>query len=199
MATRKTRRFVEGGVTPDELETANASEDPIASLNAQKGWTGAEEVSEPAAPVRKQSFKEAFAEARRGGGKTFEWNGKKYTTEMAGASKPAAKAVDTGDEMARLKARAPAPKPKYETGFDRMTRENREAGRDIGSVATRLKDRIMGAGDRGQDRILRDVRPGATNPKTLLPTGMKKGGSVSKASSRADGIAQRGKTRGKIY
>lgn len=27
---------------------------------------------------------------------------------------------------------------------------------------------------------------------------MKKGGSVSKASSRADGIAQRGKTRGKM-
>ena len=28
--------------------------------------------------------------------------------------------------------------------------------------------------------------------------GMKKGGSVSSASARADGIAQRGKTRGKI-
>lgn len=29
--------------------------------------------------------------------------------------------------------------------------------------------------------------------------GMKKGGKVSSASSRADGIAQRGKTRGKLY
>jgi hypothetical protein len=29
--------------------------------------------------------------------------------------------------------------------------------------------------------------------------GMKKGGKVSSASSRADGIAQRGKTRGKMY
>ena len=29
--------------------------------------------------------------------------------------------------------------------------------------------------------------------------GMKKGGSVSSASSRGDGIAQRGKTKGKIY
>lgn len=200
MATSKKRRFAGGGVTPDELETANASEDPIASLNAQKGWTGAEESSEPVAPVRKQSFKEAFAEARKGGGKTFEWNGKKYTTEMAGASKPAAKVTDTGDETARLKARsaAPAAKPKYETGFDRMNRENREAGRDIGSVVGRIKDRIMGAGDRGQDRILRNTRPGATDSKTLLPTGMKKGGSVSKASSRADGIAQRGKTKGKF-
>jgi len=29
--------------------------------------------------------------------------------------------------------------------------------------------------------------------------GMKKGGSVSSASKRADGVAKRGKTRGKIY
>ena len=29
--------------------------------------------------------------------------------------------------------------------------------------------------------------------------GMKKGGSVGSASKRADGIAQRGKTRGKMY
>jgi hypothetical protein len=48
-----------------------------------------------------------------------------------------------------------------------------------------------------QDRIMRDVRPASVNPKTLLPTGMKKGGAV-KASRRADGIAQRGKTRGKM-
>ena len=192
MATSKKRRFAVGGVTPDELETANASEDPIASLNAQKGWTGAEESSEPVAPVRKQSFKEAFAEARKGGGKTFEWNGKKYTTEMAGASKPATKpsVTDTGDETARLKARAPAPaaKPKYETPYDRMNRRNREesAAREESTP-------------RGQDRILRNTRPsGAVNPKTLLPTGMKKGGSVSKASGRADGIAQRGKTRGRM-
>ena len=32
----------------------------------------------------------------------------------------------------------------------------------------------------------------------MMQTGMKKGGSVSSASSRADGIAQRGKTKGRI-
>lgn len=195
MATRKPRRFVEGGVTSEDLEAANASEDPIAELNSRKGWTGGEESPEPAAaPARKQSFKEAFAEARRGGGKTFEWNGKKYTTEMAGekpaASRPAtrAAAADTGDETARLRSRAPAPKPKYETPYDRMNRRNRE------EAAARTAST-----PRGQDRIMRDVRPGEVNPKTLLPTKMKSGGSVSKASGRADGIAQRGKTRGRIY
>jgi hypothetical protein len=34
--------------------------------------------------------------------------------------------------------------------------------------------------------------------KSLKALGMKKGGSVSSASKRADGIATKGKTRGKI-
>jgi hypothetical protein len=35
--------------------------------------------------------------------------------------------------------------------------------------------------------------------KRKVESGYKKGGSVSSASKRADGIAQRGKTRGKVY
>ena len=65
--------------------------------------------AEEAAPEpKRESFKEAFARNRAAGAKTFEWNGKKYTTEMAGASKPraAAKVIDTGDETERLKARS---------------------------------------------------------------------------------------------
>ena len=39
----------------------------------------------------------------------------------------------------------------------------------------------------------------ALQPATSMPdTGMKKGGKVSSASSRADGCAQRGKTRGRV-
>lgn len=195
MATRKTRKFSLGGVTPDELETANASEDPIASLNAQKGWTGSEE-----SPAKKESFKEAFARNRASGAKTFEWNGKKFTTDVAGAApRAAAKVTDTGDETSRLAARSPAvaKKASYETPFDRARREDREQGRDIGSAVSRLKDRIMGASEGGQDRILRNTQPGKTNSKTMLPE-YKKGGFVGSASRRADGIAQRGKTRGKM-
>lgn len=61
-----------------------------------------ESESEPTAPVpeKKLSFKEAFASARAAGDKTFEWNGKKFTTDLA---KP--KAKDMGDETARLAAR----------------------------------------------------------------------------------------------
>ena len=41
-------------------------------------------------------------------------------------------------------------------------------------------------------------KQGGPTAKELKEAGMKKGGSVSSASKRADGIAQRGKTRGTI-
>lgn len=58
------------------------------------------EEDKPAAeePKKPQSFKEAFASHRSAGSKTFEWNGKKYTTALKGegtktqAAAPAAKA-----------------------------------------------------------------------------------------------------------
>ena len=40
----------------------------------------------------KQTFAQAFADARKGGAKTFTWGGKSYTTEMRGERKPAASA-----------------------------------------------------------------------------------------------------------
>jgi len=90
-----------------------------------------------------KSFKDSFAEARKAGQDTFNWNGKKYTTEMA--KKPEAKAEET-----------------METKPDN---ELEEAHFDS--------------------------------------IGYKKGGCVKMAkggtaSSRADGCAQRGKTKGKV-
>jgi len=87
---------------------------------------------------------------------------------------PTVKVVKTESKVEE----APEPKvvksvEKYETPYDRKNRQNREAGIDFDSMVGKLKNRIMGAG-------------------------MKSGGKVSSASSRADGIAMRGKTRGKI-
>lgn len=167
MATQKKRKFADGGVMPEDLSAANAEQDPIAALNARKGWTGSEEPAAPApAPERKMSFKEAFAQARKGGGKTFEWNGKKYTTDMAGASKPADKVTDTGDETARLKSRAPvaAAKPKYETPYDRRNRMNAEAAAARGSAEDRAAARV----NKGREMAAAIKSPGE----------YKKGGSV---------------------
>ena len=197
-----TKRFNTGGVTNDDLDQANASDDPIGKLNELKGWTESGSGTGDSAPApepKKQSFKEAFAEAaRKPGVKTFEWNGKKYTTEMAGgASKPAPKAApvtDTGDDTARLMSRAPAPakKPAYETPYDRMNRQNRETAAAKSSAASGERETLK------KNMRERDFGKGKIDSKTLLPTkGYKSGGSVS-ASRRADGIAQRGKTRGKM-
>ena len=87
---------------------------------------------------------------------------------------------------------------KYETPYDRMNRTNRESGTDFDSMMGKLKNRITGASDRGQDRILTGIKKKSDENKFMGSTGMKSGGSVSSASKRADGIAIKGKTRGKM-
>lgn len=87
---------------------------------------------------------------------------------------------------------------KYETLYDRMNRSNRESGTDFDSMVGKLKSRITGASDRGQDRILTGMRKKADENKFMGSTGMKSGGKVSSASKRADGCAIKGKTRGKM-
>ena len=189
MATRKTKRYDEGGVTADHLEAANATEDPIAELNKRKGWTGS---SEEAAPAKKMSFKEAFAEARKAGDKTFQFEGKKFTTELASEKKPA-KVTDTGDETSRLAARMPKPELKYQSLADRARGYEAERAKSgVGMYGSTKRER-----EEGRALPLKSTKSESGN-KFMGSTGLKKGGSVSSASRRGDGIAQRGKTRGRI-
>jgi hypothetical protein len=48
------------------------------------------------------------------------------------------------------------------------------------------------------ERLLKSITGSKSQRTMAAEKGMKKGGSVSSASKRADGIAQRGKTRGKM-
>ena len=50
----------------------------------------AQPAAKPAAPKEAIPFGKAFAQARLGGDKTFEWQGKSYTTALAPTTKPAA-------------------------------------------------------------------------------------------------------------
>lgn len=189
MATRKTKRYDEGGVTADDLEAANATEDPIQTLNKRKGWT---DTGEEAMPAKKMSFKEAFASARKAGDKTFEFEGKKFTTEMAGEKKPA-KVTDTGDEASRLAARMPKPQLKYQSLSDRARGyEEERAKSGVGMYGSTKREKVP-----VEDRMLKDATIRKSEQK-FMGSGMKKGGSVGSASRRGDGIAQRGKTRGRI-
>ena len=72
----------------------------------------------------------------------------------------------------------------YETPYDRMNRENRAAGKDFDSLTRNMfKGTKRGGGDYAKGGAVKK---------------MASGGSVSSASKRADGIAQRGKTKGKM-
>ena len=147
----KIKKYSEGGYEDTDdaknLEMAAARE----KADAEK----------PAEPLKMASFKEAFAEARKAGDKTFEYMGKKYTTELAkpkSESKTPAgpRASDTGDELSRLLRRSPSPVPRT------------------------------------------DLMRTSKGKVSLGEASFKKGGPVGSASRRADGCAQRGKTRGRM-
>ncbi len=186
MATRKTKRYDEGGVTDADLEAANATEDPIADLNKRKGWTDTGEE-----PAKKMTFKEAFAAARKAGDKTFQFEGKKFTTEVAGEKKPA-KVTDTGDETSRLAARIKKPELKYQSLSDRARGyEEERAKSGVGMYGSTKREKVP-----AEERMLKDARIRKSEQTGMGSMKFSKGGST--ASRRGDGIAQRGKTRGRI-
>jgi hypothetical protein len=99
------------------------------------------------------------------------------------------------------------PKTNYPEGtrLVRVARENVLPDRAVRAEHVELHDpatgkwgAIRGGGGGGSDT--REMQLGSDlDPKAMMKrSGYKKGGSVKSASSRADGIAQRGKTRGRM-
>jgi len=170
-----------------------------------------------------KTFKQAFADARREGGKNFTWRGKKYSTELAAPTRRLG-AKEKADESASDTARGRVPQASKEE-MERRSRMEREQALETSSPETALiggpglravqsaaKALAMKEGAKGAARrmepsfgAMKDITPRAAQigreplkiGREPLKLGMKKGGAVS-ASSRADGIAQRGKTKGRI-
>jgi hypothetical protein len=141
-------------------------------------------------------FGSAFAEARKAGEKEFTFNGKKYTTDMAD-SKPTS--VGGTPKAGEYKTRAAYSDRGNEATeknsmrrdmYDRMKEIDQETQGD--AMAMRNKPR------RTPEPLTETNKPGTStryeNADATSET-FKKGGKVSSASKRADGIAQRGKTR----
>ena len=170
------------GTTPSERVAQARSKMPEAS-NEEVGSMAADRFESEPAATTKHTFKQAFAAARKSGDKTFEWEGKKYSSAMAGEKAAAPKA-------APAKTATPAKKKyEYEAPLERVYRENRE--RDATRKESAHLARMHPA---PKPRNLAE-RSERYRTDLLSKFGMKKGGAVS-ASSRADGIAKRGKTRG---
>jgi len=181
MSKHKVKRY--DGEDGSEVEVGGANPAPETAMTELPPMPEAQATAKPA------SFKEAFAAARKGGAKTFDYNGKKFTTDLASAPAKAA-------PMAAGPGRAPAPparKMVQETVADRAeSYGNKRADARAADTASdtaetaRLRQRNMPSSKFDASKV---------DSKTLLPKRMASGGSVS---SRADGIAQRGKTRGRV-
>ena len=164
----------------------------------------------------------AFDTARKAGSKTFEFKGKKYTTEMAKPkpkAKPAKTKVEPAKSVSQEKfipgvdetypdetqrgARGPNYTEKMRKIVDEMrtTSRNKSAQEESGpfkkggSVKESAMMKKMG---RGMTKAaMQKVASKVVKGHEKRMHGMAKGGSVS-ASKRADGCAVKGKTRGRM-
>ena len=208
---RKIKRYdgEDGSLVEDESDRGSMTADQQANSDATNA---AAKTAEP------QSFKQAFAAARSGGDKVFNWNGKSYTTELA-SSKPAPKAeapAPKTETKATPKAEAPAPKtetkatpkaesstpkPEYKTEFQRQQEAAGEGADAFGRILNKIGDKIRSSAtpNKTESKGSGRIDTSNVNKKTLLPESkMAKGGPVrSHSSKRGDGIAQRGHTKGR--
>lgn len=179
------KRYDDGGdVSTPEEDTAPSGMGEI----AEKGF----------AEAPSQTFKQAFAEARKAGDKTFSWQGKKYTTELAGEKKAAAPARAAAPEKSTPSSSASASSSAPSSRVGRASQASagpikRASVTDEGMAAANAK-RAAQRESMGDTAISRAFRALRARGEAGAP-GYAKGGSASK---RADGIAQRGKTRGKM-
>ena len=229
MKKLKVKRYQEGGAADSDYDEIGAIARGLSGVEARKYGiaSGAKfEAPEPSdakeADLSPKNFKQAFAEARRGGEKTFMWRGKKYTTEMAEPVRRLG-AKETPSESTAESARKVPQASKEE--MERRARMERQQALETSSPETALiggpslravhsaakalaaKEGAKGVARRIEPHLggMKDITPRAAQigrePLKLgrepLKLGMKKGGAVS-ASKRADGIAQRGKTKGRI-
>jgi hypothetical protein len=171
--------------------------------------------------VAPSTFREAFAEARKAGKDKFTFNGKSYTTEMAGAKPAASKSAESKPtaktQSASLEVKASrlprdidddsssvfAPRAKEAVG---RLKERLTSGREFSNKSTEPKS---SKSEEDSSVFAPGARELMGRLKTRLTSGHEfgkkhggkvhkyaTGGKVGSASKRADGIAMRGKTRG---
>ena len=148
-------------------------------------------------------FGQAFKDARAAGEKEFTFNGKRYTTQLAseveqpsvgGKAKPGEyKPRDSYARKGEAETSAKyVPRDDYvRSGRKSFDTETENVPPDMSAYKPRRTPGALTDVDKPGTRT-RYENEGATSES------FKKGGKVGSASKRADGIAQRGKTRGTI-
>jgi hypothetical protein len=180
---KKMKRYEDGGEI-DALEAANKSEESQAIADEAKGDAMLKAMRDQAA---KPKAKPAMPALSANEFKAAPSKPKNPDYSNEGRSMPA--------PVAKPAATSKAKTSQAERDAEMAARRERTMGaiKGFGSFLSDLPGKAM--------ENYRSTRPGykKQKEKEAAYTGnFSKGGSVSKASSRADGIAQRGKTRGKM-
>jgi hypothetical protein len=179
------KRFEEGGKVPGMTSYA------------ESGSAGGSDMS------FSEAFKAARAVAKREGRdpdkEEFTWKGKKYKAEIASDK---SKKSEEKKEEASVNFATQGRKPTVD--FAREGRVKPKAP-EVGEPTQAMRDearykvrsqKAPGRPGGGRPRSVEDVYSALR--KNPTEQGFKRGGSVSSASRRADGIAKKGKTRGKM-
>lgn len=241
-------KFKEGGAMDTGIRKGRARFGDDIRERAKKYVAGQQEKKSTPAPAKKQSFKEAFAAARKAGKGEFTWNGKPYSTAMkgegkkptktapktesqsdiiakqmaGGADKPAKSQADQIKEDTAKIAQAQMAARRQEAQSDKIAEQmgamssarRPKPGRgqtlpvtaysstDPDKAAQARKESFEKKGPLGDlmdmfrsDRSKTSTGGQMNRKKAGGKVKMASGGSVSK---RADGCAQRGKTKGKM-
>jgi len=196
---RGVRRFSEGG--SDEIDR----EDRATGITVSEDYPGKRRVAKSAPRADEETVQEPAEDAEDTSAVTGRAD-RKYAKSMPSAEKkeenaknllkevgllalgPYGKAATTVKEAAKIAPRTAAKYKRFRQLSEREYNEARRrmaAGDDIAPSKVHKESRF--------------VRPGtAESARAARVTGMKRGGAVSSASKRADGIAQRGKTKGRV-
>jgi hypothetical protein len=120
MKSKMMKRYADGGETTEYVDgrAPEVNESSSVTSKSVSSDTEALPAAEESAKPEYKSFKEAFAAERKAGNKTFEYMGKKYTTDMAARTT----VRDTGSDVARKEASYPKPALRAETNRDRAER-----------------------------------------------------------------------------
>lgn len=203
-AIRDKLNFKRGGTVKTKRYAVGGEADDTAKSEVFKNFKSGEskyERDDNEVSSSPSSFKEAFAEARRRGDKTFMWNGERKTTELASSKpKPAPKAEtkaspyeDTKADVGSQSFESPKKEGRGLTPYEKT--QSIKGWAKMMSDSNRDRDTAPKKSDDEKTAETRRRAAGKFQKSNEAVYGMKKGGSVKSASARADGCAIRGKTR----
>ena len=180
----------------------NQSQAEVTRLMGQDQNANGTPVAPSVMTQKNPSFKQAFAAARLAGDKTFVWNGKPYTTELAGSTPqnpkvtPTVNPADAEAGASRGRKGSAAPTTTESKGLPADDDFTKSTQYTLYPPEVRAKYR--------KEHGLAPEAPAKRNPRTgkEMAKGGKvkafaKGGRIS-ASTRADGLAKKGFTKGRM-